>query len=526
MEGGGYFLQMFSRQTILILTLLTGMLTGQRLESMEGAVGSVTLDGKIWNSLAFRPVIPIGKAALALDVVVYVDDEGNVHRDEWDFSTPEAAKNTLLDKIYYFRWGQPADPLYFKIGALDRVTLGYGILVSRYTNTLYYPDVRRVGVDLGIKWGPWHLTGFANDLKEYASFAGLRLETARWTGFPVGLSAVMDRNQYLALEDRDGDGRPDYVDDFPDDSHSWVDTDGDGLPDNDPLEWDIDGDGITDTLNGNIPGWTLDTTVVLDPEVYRKPEPLNIHGKSDPVGAVALDVGLPLFQEKNLTLFVYAQAAKLIGTTRNPETGESVSLGSGLVPLGLGGKAGPVTLRAEYRLIPHGNFEFGYWSRSYDAERAVFSLQGNEKIVLTKESRLGKYGALKGLNVSAGVNVLSLIGADASYQHLVGETWDEASNSFRTDRVESFLATLTLKKKISKLNTARMFYQQQNVPNPFRFRFTENTVMGYELGLEMSGGMVLSYVFTRTFIDLNGDGDVEDIHETVNRTVFETSFRF
>ena len=54
----------------------------------------------------------------------------------------------------------------------------------------------------------------------------------------------MDRNQYLGLKDRDGDGRPDLVDDFPDDKNYWLDTDGDGLADIDTdREFDVDGDG-------------------------------------------------------------------------------------------------------------------------------------------------------------------------------------------------------------------------------------------------------------------------------------------
>ena len=38
--------------------------------------------------------------------------------------------------------------------------------------------------------------------------------------------------------------------------------------------------------------------------------------------------------------------------------------------------------------------------------------------------------------------------------------------------------------------------------------------------------MVLSYVFRRTFKDLNGDGDVKDEGEMINMTGVETSFSF
>ena len=47
----------------------------------QGAIGSVTIDGKVWNQVAMRPVIPLGNWAVALDLVIYFDAEGNIHSD-------------------------------------------------------------------------------------------------------------------------------------------------------------------------------------------------------------------------------------------------------------------------------------------------------------------------------------------------------------------------------------------------------------------------------------------------------------
>ena len=100
-------------------------------------------------------------------------------------------------------------------------------------------------------------------------------------GLPIGISFVSDRNQYLGLRDNDNDGRPNIVDDFPNDKLYWLDSDGDGWADSDPNELDIDGDGITDTLDSRITGWNLDTIIVLDTDIQTKPEPLNIDEESD-----------------------------------------------------------------------------------------------------------------------------------------------------------------------------------------------------------------------------------------------------
>jgi hypothetical protein len=50
--------------------------------------------------------------------------------------------------------------------------------------------------------------------------------------------------------------------------------------------------------------------------------------------------------------------------------------------------------------------------------------------------------------------------------------------------------------------------------------------MGYNIGLKLGNGMVLTYVFRRTFQDMNGDGDVLDKDEMINMTSVETSFSF
>ena len=121
-------------------------------KALQGAFGAVTIDGKIWNQLALRPVLPFGKLSVAFDIVLYIDQNGNIYDEGWDFSSGEKIKNTLIDKIYYLRYGNSWDQNYFKIGALDNISLGYGILLNNYSNTLLYPQVRKVGVDLKCKY--------------------------------------------------------------------------------------------------------------------------------------------------------------------------------------------------------------------------------------------------------------------------------------------------------------------------------------------------------------------------------------
>ena len=496
-------------------------------KALQGAFGAVTIDGKIWNQLALRPVLPFGKLSVAFDIVLYIDQNGNIYDEGWDFSSGEKIKNTLIDKIYYLRYGNSWDQNYFKIGALDNISLGYGILLNNYSNTLLYPQVRKVGVDLKYNILGINLHGFTNDFKENLGLAGLRFSAPVPYGFNVGISWVGDRNQYLGLKDRDGDGRPDLVDDFPKNKKYWLDTDGDGLADNMDNEWDIDGDGITDTLDSRIDGWNLDTVIVLDDSIFTKAEPININEEFESFHAFALDAGIPIFNEGPIKINFYAQLAALLGKTENPESKKKEDAGYGLIPLGLGAKLGPAKLNFEFRMVPIGNFEFGYFDRSYEIERATFELGSDDRgNIITKSKKLGLYGPQNGFYSSLSLNLGSLFDARMAFQSLSGEMFNEQKEIFEEAFNQSFTSILKLKKPISKIETANWFYQQRNVPNPFDFEYSESTITGYNIGLNLGNGMILSYVFRRTFKDLNGDGDVRDAGEMINMTGVETSFSF
>ena len=116
--------------------------------SMSGSFGSVTIDNQVYNQISFRPEIPIGNLGIGLDLYFYIDGEGNFYKENWDFSNTKAGYRTILDKIYYVRWGRPTDQVYVRAGALLHSTLGNGILVNAYSNAMEYPQIKRIGLDL------------------------------------------------------------------------------------------------------------------------------------------------------------------------------------------------------------------------------------------------------------------------------------------------------------------------------------------------------------------------------------------
>ena len=146
--------------------------------------------------------------------------------------------------------------------------------------------------------------------------------------------------------------------------------------------------------------------------------------------------------------------------------------------------------------------------------------------IVTKSSKLGYYGKQKGPFSRLNLNLGSYLGTGISYQNLFGKQWNFETQQFEENTNQSFLAFLRLRKSISKIKTAEWYYQQRNVPNPFDFEYSESTITGYNVGLKLGNGMVLTYVFRRTFQDMNGDGDVLDKDEMINMTSIETSFSF
>ena len=533
---------------ITALRFISSFIVGQG--STTGAFGTVTIDGKVWNQVSLRPVTPIWKLNIVWDLVMYFDHEGKLYDENWDFSSFKNGKNTIIDKIYSLSYVRITDPLFLKIGALDRVDFGYGILVNGYSNAVQYPQVRNIGLDIRSNNEFGSVQGFVNDFKQNIGIAGARIFLSNALPVPIAFTWVVDRNQYLGLKDSDGDGFPDFIDHFPDNERYWLDSDGDGLADNQRDEYDRDGDGFPDVYDRNGDGVPDDDALEVihafwdelgeaagqdfsnetfydslpDQETILLPTPLNVGANADPVAGIAIDFSYPIYAEDNMTISIYAQAAKMLGTTIHPGNGKELNLGMGIVPIGIASRFGPATFNLEYRMIPKGQFEFSYWNRTYDLERATFVTSLSETKVVTKEYKLGRYGNQKGFYARLGLKMGPLFKAGVSYQDLIGNNWNDGKADYVTSQNQSFQVSLKLIKSINRIKYVQLFYQQRNVPNPFKFDHSESTIMGYHVRVEIRSGMMLNYTFQRSFFDWDGDGDVNSPDETINLTTIETTF--
>lgn len=129
--------------------------------------------GAAVNYLTFtlNPEIHVGKLGMGLtiDLLVNTRNDPGGHRIRQTDLRPGHL-------IRFVRYGKPDDPRYVQAGALDRVTLGHGFILSRYSNQVA-DQSRRVGVVLkvfGERGGVEALTNNLGALEVYGARAFIR----------------------------------------------------------------------------------------------------------------------------------------------------------------------------------------------------------------------------------------------------------------------------------------------------------------------------------------------------------------
>jgi len=472
-------------------------------------LGSATIDGMIYNQFAFRPEFRFGKLGIGLDLVLYIDNEGNIRKNEWD------EVSDIADKFLYVRWAEKSDPYWFKLGALEGVTLGYGGLLQGYSNMMEFPSVRRVGFDGGVNLGSFGAEIFlanVKDLSRGGTLLGLRgtYKVSKNLPLRIGTNLVVDINQFSGLKDGDDDTYPDIFDDFPDDNTLWNDTDGDGIPDFNggtqapEIGWDIDGDGDN----------------ILDDEedpkdVLLKPTPFSIKDNKAQAIGFALDIGYPVLRTKVVNIDIFAELNRLSFPAVN--TGQFSRIerkGTGLTAPGIKVNLFKFfNISLEYR-IKKDYFVPQFFDQAYDLNRALAiydegTSQGctKDKLIFKDENSVldskGYYG-------SASADLFNIVSFTTSYANMVADT----------TKFNSFFAFASINpENIPMLSEATAYYQHNNDQNPFKIE-SVNTVLGYRLGYEVSKGVSLVWDFRQFYRD-TGDG-----LEPVKQTTIETQFSF
>ena len=331
--------------------------------------GSVTINDKLYNQISFKPEFTIGKVGLGLDFYFYFDQDGNIYDRDWDFSTPEASLKTILDKIYYIRYGMPADMFYFKVGALPKQTMGHGILVSNYANDIDYPQTKRIGFDFRYTFSGFRLELLHSNVKEPSSAGLFGLRTV----FPIiptidmGFSVVTDLDQNSGLPDSDNDSFPDDWDDFPDDGSLWNEHQNTVHI----LESQYLAD-CPDDNNQNEICSELQSVISYYNMLWNETEAINNLSKDNVSG-----VGLDLTYKVNDKIKFFSEFAQLNGDTKNPyndDTDFNTNLGYGFIPIGLEATFNAVKFTIDYRQSSE-NFIFRFFTFCFNSGHVALGCQ-------------------------------------------------------------------------------------------------------------------------------------------------------
>ncbi len=512
--------------------------------SYSASMGSVTVGDQQLYRLSLRADIPIGNWGVALDVELFIDSQGGISDRGWEFGTSTKAVDTFLRKLYYVRYGKPEDPTFVKVGALDQITLGYGLIMDGYRNTLQYPGIKKTGLyfhrrnlgsmDLGIE-------GVVNnfqDFQEGSALMGARVSAKATEKLEIGLTYVMDLDQYGGLVDGDGDGYPDAVDAFPGDKGRALDNDGDGVAD--AQDGDDNNNGALDAdPSSGLPAGLVDDLTELNAEygdavfpldrTLSRKRPFN----KDQVGGdffsiLGFDAAYPLVSSSQLGVKLYGQMALLIDNedglspaeadSQGVQPGNGKATGFGLAAPGVLVNMGPFRGQLEFRHFQK-DFDSNYFDNLYEIDRTRLDVASGK--AQSKDARLTRGETLSGVFGKAGTNLYGMVDASADYQYLAGG--DDPKQQIHAS------ASLSgrLLESIPRLRQAQAYYQKNNIGVYLDEKGeqdgfldpTPDTFYGYRWGLEVNSGVALQWD-TRYLYHRTASGKLERQKVMTIETVF------
>jgi len=499
---------------IFLMIFVAGSFTQETSSVFTGSFGSVTLGDEIYNHFSLRPEISSGNLGLGLDFYFYFDDEGNLHRDNWDFSNSENSFKTIVDKIYYIRWGTPIDDFYFRFGALPKISLGYGSLVNNYSNVTDFPNYRRKGFTFNYKFSKILLKFVHSDFKEFKSpsLFAVSVDFEYIDKLNLNLTLVTDGNQQKGLIDSDEDGYPDYMDDYPYDDSGWnEDTEiiAEMLDPNSDLYAACDWNSVPSTCSSLVLAYGR-RIAALD----------NLVKKKDEVSGMSFGISYDLTNR----LSVYSEWSQLIGKT-SPQLNYDPKLGSGYIPIGFKMNWDRVSFSIDYRTHDE-NFVFNYWNQNYDLNRIVVYTEDDGSGQLTshfetKEQGLYKYGESKGVRMNI-ASSLKYFGMELSYSHMNSNLWE--GTGYKADENNTLYIAFNIDtSNIKRVEVAELFYQQSYVSNPFEFDPNEHTLLGYNIGIDLSDNMILTFKGRKSYVPSIDD---PNDYDSVKNTQIETQILF
>ncbi len=177
----------------------------------EMEIGALIIDGVFYARAVLSPRFDWGEFSLALYLPVVckgnIFDPDSYYRpagnNEWDFGFASGDWDAhdffrdLLLKIEYAQWGSKGKPIYARVGNLEGVTIGHGLVMSGFDNNVDYPAVRHVGLELEMDFETSGFQAMMDDCADPRILAG-RVYFRPFSGYraEIGTSLIADINSF------------------------------------------------------------------------------------------------------------------------------------------------------------------------------------------------------------------------------------------------------------------------------------------------------------------------------------------
>jgi len=340
----------------------------------ELGFGLTTVDGHNWGRIALGVDIPIWKFGVFLDLELFITNKFKVSDKGWDFKDNTA--EAVLRKIRYIRFGHEDEPLFIKFGGLSNVSLGYGMIVDRFTNMLRYPDEKLLGLQFylnDISQIGLTLQTLISDFAEMGDKGGVygvrlavrpfKMSEILWlNGVSVGGMYAADANVHAPAS-----------------------------------KWTPDGD--TASLDSFGKTARQSDSLYLD----------SLRRRTRSFGLYGFDVTVPIIRTDPFGIDLYAQSAF---------RADGVS-GWGIGVPGVAARVWVLSGNLEYRIV-RGRFMPGYFDTYYLEERYSRGLRRSKDETMMNVSLGGIYGRV-------GMNISDILTLDGTYQYMTGKDVDRDS---------------------------------------------------------------------------------------------------
>ncbi len=175
----------------------------------RGSAGVATYDGQRYYLADILYRLNYRQLEFAYNFWFAFAKDGTFYSEAWN------EWKDLVDHIHHIQLFKPDRPVYLRIGLIEHLTFGQGLLVRDYLNGMFLPFEQHSGLETRLQAGRFRWKMFVNDIGR-PRVMGTTVSWHRGEKTRMALSYVGDMNQYSNISDDDGDSYPDVVDPEPD----------------------------------------------------------------------------------------------------------------------------------------------------------------------------------------------------------------------------------------------------------------------------------------------------------------------